>query len=77
MLNLFPLSIKVFLYILFKMLLKKQFTYLKKAKKLTKFKKIKIKNKSLVKNIFFLFKNEFIEVSWIFKNNILYYKDYN
>lgn len=40
------------------MLLEKQFTYLKKVKKLVKKGKIEIKNNILIKNIFILLENK-------------------
>lgn len=42
---------------------KRQFIYLKEARKLTKLKKIEARNKTLVENISFLFKDKSIEGS--------------
>ena len=59
----FTLPIKIFLYSVFKMSPKRQFIYLKEARKLTKLKKIEARNKTLVENISFLFKDKSIEGS--------------
>ena len=56
---------------------KRQFTYLKEARKLAKLRKIETKSKTLVEDISFLFEDKFTEGSWIPKNNISYHKNYN
>lgn len=78
MLSSFTLLIKIFLYDLFKILPKKQFTHLKKARKLAKLRKIDAGSETLVKDTSFFFEmDESIERSWLPKNNIIYHKDYD
>ena len=55
------MSIKTFLNNLYKMSLKSELIYLKKARKLAKLRKIKAKNETLVENISFLLKDKFIK----------------
>lgn len=57
------------------MLVKKQLTLLKKAKKLAKLGKIEAKSQTLIENTFYLFKDEFTETLLVPGNNISYYKN--
>lgn len=74
--NLFTLSIKTFLYSLYKILSKNQSTSLKKVKYIDKLIEIKAKSKSFVKNVSFSFENKSIKSLWILKNNILYHTNF-
>ena len=75
--NSFILFIKVFLYSLYKISPKSEFTHLKKVKYIAKLRKIKAKSKSFVKNIYFQFEDKSIKDLWVSKNNILYYINFN
>lgn len=57
--------------------LKRQLTYLKEVRKLAKLRKIEDKSETLVENKYFSLEDESIEDSWVLKNNISYYKDFD